>query len=154
METESKWQIYQKCMCTYSVHDCVGQQNVADVDSGNQANKTRDDIRVVHVYGLSYGLEAKQQSLCVLQKEKTRRGRWNTRRWKDLHGEGKAELFRYLPYCWLLRVHQVSAQPVVEITEQLCAQHLIHIHQSVRDVHPRKKSRQGNTTEDKPKLSL
>lgn len=41
----------------------------------------------------------------------------------------------HLPHCWLLGVHQLSAQPVVEVTEQLSPQHFIHIHQSVRNVH-------------------
>lgn len=44
---------------TYGIHDGVGQHDVADVDSGNQTDKTRDNIRVVDIYGLSYGLEAK-----------------------------------------------------------------------------------------------
>lgn len=54
---------------TDRVHDCVSQHEVADVDSGDQADETGDDVGVVHVYGLSYGLEAKQQGLCVLQRE-------------------------------------------------------------------------------------
>lgn len=45
--------------CTDGVHDSVSQHNVADVDSGDEADKTRDNIRVVHIYRLSYGLEAK-----------------------------------------------------------------------------------------------
>lgn len=44
---------------TYGVHDGVSQHNVADVDSGDQTDETRDNIRVVHIYRLSYGLEAK-----------------------------------------------------------------------------------------------
>lgn len=44
---------------TYSVHDSVGQHDIADVDSGDQANKTGDNIRVVYIYGLGDGLEAK-----------------------------------------------------------------------------------------------
>lgn len=46
-------------VCTYCVHDGVSQHNVADVDSGNQTDKTGDNIRVVHIDGLSYGLKAK-----------------------------------------------------------------------------------------------
>lgn len=59
-------------MCTYGVHDGISQHNVADVNSGDQTDETRDNIRVVHVYGLSYGLEAKQQGLCVLKMEENK----------------------------------------------------------------------------------
>lgn len=44
---------------TYCVHDRVGQHDVADVDSGDQADETGDDVRVVHVNRLGDGLEAK-----------------------------------------------------------------------------------------------
>lgn len=44
---------------TYGVHDGVSQHHVADVDPGDEADETRNDVRVVDIYGLGYGLEAK-----------------------------------------------------------------------------------------------
>lgn len=51
--------VCEPCVDTYGVHDGVGQHDVADVDSGNQTNKAGDHVGVIHIYGLSYGLEAK-----------------------------------------------------------------------------------------------
>ena len=39
-----------------------------------------------------------------------------------------------LPACGSLGVHQQSAQPIVEVTENLRAQNFVHIHQSVGNV--------------------
>lgn len=51
---------------TDGVHDRVSQHDVADVDSGDQTNKTGNNVRIVHIYGLRDGLKAKQQHFCVL----------------------------------------------------------------------------------------
>ena len=41
---------------------------------------------------------------------------------------------RYLPWGLLWAQHQ-PAQPLIQAAEELRSQHLIHIHQGVRDVH-------------------
>jgi len=61
----------------------------------------------------------------------------------DVHGKGDSDLWLYLPDCWLLGVHQLSAQPVIEVAEQLCTQHFIHVHQSVGNVHSEMQKRRG-----------
>lgn len=51
---------------TDSEHDGVSKLHVADADPGNEANQSWHHIGVVYIDGLSNGLEAIEQGLCVL----------------------------------------------------------------------------------------
>ena len=64
-----------KGLATYGVHDGVSQLDVADADPRDKGNKAWDNVRVVDVNGLCYGLEAKQQRLSVLGEEDREEGR-------------------------------------------------------------------------------
>lgn len=51
--------IHETCL-TYSEHHRVCKLDIVDADSGDEADQAWDDIRVVYIYRLCYGLEAIQ----------------------------------------------------------------------------------------------
>ena len=55
-----------------------------------------------------------------------------------------------LPGCWLFWISQQPAQLIIKVTEQLGSQHLVHVHQGVRDIHPISQPERGGQLSTRP----
>lgn len=86
--------------------------DVVHADSGDESDKARDDVRVIHVERLCDGLEAVQQCLRVLWEESALKNRFH----EDTVASTARVFGAHLPRGGLLHVGQQSAQFVIQIT--------------------------------------